>query len=728
MKSKSALLVVALGLAACSGSRSSSSPTTTIAAAAAPATTAPATTPAPPTTSSSPAAATTTTSAGTTTTASTIPASTTTTLPPLATDAGVAAEISKQTTASPGCDLIDGARCLLPYPNDFYTQADATTPTGLRIDFPAAGMPRSVAPGGTTIDPVEWNRNDGFSPNSSILTFVPNLDAAKSKLPSWTDLQSSLAVDASVVLIDTNDTRRIPLWAELDAKATTGNDRLLVIHPAIGLPEGHHFVVGLRKLVDANGSPIAPSALFHAFRDRIDTGSSIEARRPAMEKTFAALHAAGIERADLFLAWDFTVASTKNETARMLAIRDAGLANKAPVTGAFKVTSTKDNPDNDGLVAREVSGTFAVPNFLAGDGGPGTAFNYAPNDTNPDRLPVQNGFLQASFVCIVPAVAVAAGAAPTHISLYGHGLLGSNNEVDAGNVRKMANEHNVTFCATKWIGLSDDDVGAAAAALGNITLFPAVTDRLQQGVLDTIVLGELMKTTMFTDPAFALAKYDTAHLVYDGNSQGGIMGSMLAAVSPDIERAVLGVPGINYSLLLPRSVDFTEYEAVMTPSYPSELDRTLIISLMQMLWDRGEGGGYVQHLTSNPLPGATAKPVLLDVAYGDHQVSELSAMVEARTIGAKIHTPIEGPGRSQEVTPGWGIDPIPSYPYKGSAIIIWDSGASPIPVTNTPPGGDQDPHEDPRADVNVRRQKAAFLFDGQLIDVCNAVPCTAAKS
>ena len=634
--------------------------------------------------------------------------------------------------ASPNCDLIDGARCILPYPNDFYTKADSATPTGLRVDFPAAGMPKSSAADGTTIDPSEWNRNDGFSPNSSILTFVANLDATKSKLPSWTDLQSSLSADASVVLIDTTDTKRIPVWAELDAKATTGNERLLIIHPAIGLPEGHHFVVGLRKLVDTNGSPIASSVLFHAFRDRLDTASSFETRRPAMEKTFAALGAAGIERTSLSLAWDFTVASTKNETARMLAIRDAGLANKAPTADAFKVTSTKDNPDNDGLVAREVFGTFSVPNFLTGDGGPGSGFNYAATGTagsaNPDRLPVQNGMLQASFVCIVPAVAAAAGAVPTHISLYGHGLLGNNEEVDAGNVRKMANEHNVTFCATKWIGLSNDDVGAAAAALANISLFPAVTDRLQQGVLNAIVLGQLMKTTLFTDPAFSIAKYDTSHLVYDGNSQGGIMGAMLAAVSPDIERAVLGVPGMNYSLLLPRSVDFTEYEAVMTPSYPSELDRTLIISLMQMLWDRGEGGGYAQHLTAAPLPGATAKPVLLDVAYGDHQVSELSAMVEARTIGAKIHTPIEAAGRSQEVTPGWGLEPIPSYPYTGSAIIVWDSGADPIPVTNTPPGGDQDPHEDPRADVNVRTQKAAFLFDGQLIDVCNGAPCTAAKS
>ena len=68
-------------------------------------------------------------------------------------------------------------------------------------------------------------------------------------------------------------------------------------------------------------------------------------------------------------------------------------------------------------------------------------------------------------------------------------------------------------------------------------------------------------------------------------------------MSPDIQRAVLGVPGMNYSLLLPRTVDCETYEAVFVPAYPDETDRRFILSFLQMLWDRGEGGGYV-HLTS----------------------------------------------------------------------------------------------------------------------------------
>ena len=63
-----------------------------------------------------------------------------------------------------------------------------------------------------------------------------------------------------------------------------------------------------------------------------------------------------------------------------------------------------------------------------------------------------------------------------------------------------------------------------------------------------------------TDPAFQTAAaqsvIDTERLYYDGNSQGGIIGGALTALAPDFDRAVLGVPGMNYSTLLRRSVDF----------------------------------------------------------------------------------------------------------------------------------------------------------------------------
>ncbi len=659
--------------------------------------------------------------------APTTPAPTTTSLPPLSEpDAELRSELEALAPEAGRCDLLDTERCLLPFPSNFFTTADAASDTGRRVSFQPAAMPANAS--GVGIDPSEWNRNDGFSPNTSLLTYVPGIDETASELPSFTEPAASLADDSPVVLVDVDTGERVPLWAELDARAAVDSDRLLVIHPLVVLPEGHRFVVGLRNLRDATANPLEPGPVFLAYRDRIRLPDELETRRDAMEDAFSALAGAGVERDELYLAWDFTVASTRNLSERMLHIRDEALDLLGDSSPEYSVTEVIDAPDDEGLIARQVVGTVIVPNFLTGDGGPGNRFSYGEGGpATADALPVQNESIEASFICNIPAVALEPSATGTRVALYGHGLLGSNREVSAGNVRRMAAEHNVLFCATKWAGMSEDDVPNAVTTLGDVSNFPTMADRLQQGVLNQIVLGRAMlaRNGLFVHSSFAdIVDLDADELVFDGNSQGGIMGLMLTAVSPDIERAVLGVPGMNYSLLLPRSVDFDDYEAVMRPAYPNDLDRMLIISIMQMLWDRGEGAGYVQHVTADTYDGGAAKQVLLHVALGDHQVTQLSAFVEARALGAAVHVPLAEDGRLLTEDYGFGLDPI-DYPGTGSAIVLWDSGAAEIPLAGVPPRDGVDPHEDPRNDVDARRQKAAFLFDDTLIDVCDGQACTA---
>ncbi|MCB0968361.1 MAG: hypothetical protein KDB37_16130 [Ilumatobacter sp.] len=656
------------------------------------------------------------------TAADTTPPTTDAAMPGPAPDDLVAAIEADLATAPAGCDPLDPRQCVLPYPSNATTIVDDTTATGLRVAFPADGLPANAD--GVHIDPTDWNLNDGFSPNSSILTHVPGLDAEASDLPRWDDLGASLDDDATVVIVD-DVGERVALWAEPDVDVTGPDDEILVIHPAVALAEGGTYHVAIRGMVDSSGAEVEPSAAFVAYRDALTTDlDEIEARRPDMESTFELLEGAGIGRSDLQLAWSFTVASTDSITGRMLHIRDETLTELGAAAPAFTVTEVVEPPelDREGL-SRQIVGTYTVPNWLTGDGGPGNRF-----DLDDDGNPTLNGTLEAPFVCNV-SDATMTGTEPAHLVQYGHGLLGSNFEINAGNVRAMSNEHNVVHCATKWAGMSEDDIGNAASVLTEVSAFPTMADRLQQGVLNQIVLGRLMLADdgLVSDPAFSRPDgsllVDNSTLYYDGNSQGGIMGLMLAGVSPDFERAVLGVPGMNYSMLLPRSVDFDTYEAIMEPAYPSTLDRMLTIAVMQMLWDRAEGAGYMHHVVSDPLPGTNAKQVLMHVAYGDHQVTELSALVEARTMGIPIHRPVAADGRYTG-DPTWGLDDAVDG-ESTSAIVIWDSGMAPIPFEARPSREGDDSHEDPRADPDARVQKAAFLFDGQYVDVCAGAPCTA---
>ncbi|MET0665547.1 MAG: hypothetical protein ABW008_08300, partial [Acidimicrobiales bacterium] len=316
------------------------------------------------------------------------------------------------------------------------------------------------------------------------------------------------------------------------------------------------------------------------------------------------------------------------------------------------------------------------------------------------------------------------------MALYGHGLLGSRDEVEAGNIADFVREHQVAFCATDWIGMSEDDVGNAASILGQLGEFPTLADRSQQGILNFLFLGRLMRHEdgLISAPEFQTPegpKLDTSDLAFDANSQGGIMGGAATAVAQDWTRAVLGVPGMNYSLLLRRSVDFDTYAAILDPAYPDPVEQNLGLSIVQMLWDRAENDGYAQHLTRDPYPDTPEHQVLLNVAFGDHQVSMWSAEIMARTIGASAHQPALADGRHPDTEPLWGLEAVEAYPFAGSALVYWDSGAEVPPITNSPPEVGPDPHEDPRADPANRDQKYAFLWQNELIDVCHEAPCTA---
>jgi hypothetical protein len=150
-----------------------------------------------------------------------------------------------------------------------------------------------------------------------------------------------------------------------------------------------------------------------------------------------------------------------------------------------------------------------------------------------------------------------------------------------------------------------------------------------------------------------------------------------------------------------------------------------MFAVIQLLWDRGEADGYAQHITTDPLPNTPAHTVLMHVAFGDHQVSDTTAEVEARTIGARAYRPVVDAGRS----PWQRFQLIPSigkFPFEGSAIVMWDSGTPAPPITNTPNRGGADPHSRPRSTPAARTQKSEFLkINGHVVDVCGGMACHA---
>src|SRR6185369_16480577 len=120
---------------------------------------------------------------------------------------------------------------------------------------------------------------------------------------------------------------------------------------------------------------------------------------------------------------------------------------------------------------------------------------------------------------------------------------------------------------------------------------------------------------------------------------------------------------------LNRSSDFEVFEGYLKDSitgppgsgngpYPQSTDRNLVLSVAQILWDRTDPNGHIQHIQSDPYPGSASmtltpvKTMLYQVAYGDHQVAPVTVEIAARSVNAAagsdimfIHTPTLDPGK-----------------------------------------------------------------------------------
>jgi hypothetical protein len=609
-----------------------------------------------------------------------------------------------------GCELLNvaGGHCLLPYPSAAFERDDPTTPTGKRITFPRGGMPANTS--GVHIDPTAWNVLDGFSPGPiAIVHFPQGVDLAASHVAPLTDFAASLAADSPTILLDADTGERIAHFGELDVTATT--KRAFMIRPGRRLENGHHYIVALRHLVDASGKPIKPETAFRALRSNRKTGNAaLEARRATFATVFAKLEDAGVRRRDLILAWDFHTASDQALEGWLLSMRDQTFAQLGTAAPRFTVTQTEDDPFGDPRVCRRVRGTYDVPLFMTEDAPGGVVA------LDASGMPVQTGVVHAPFTAIIPCSLVSPAPRAGRPIFYGHGLLGTGDgEVGAENLRALADTYGFVLAATDWQGMAAADLATIAGFIGDLSGFRKLPERLHQGVLNQLVLGQLLKAPdgLSADAAFkygGVSVIDATNVYFYGISQGGILGGTVMALTQHATRGVLGVPAANFSTLLQRSVPFNAYAQAVGAAYPDELDRILGFPLTQQLWDRTDPNGWYHHTVSDPLPGTPAHKVLVHMATGDSEVSNLATQIMVRSLGIPQLKPV--------VSTYFGISEADG-PFDGSAMVESDGHYGAPPITNTPPAANG-AHGAMREVPAIQQQVDRFLRpDGVVQSFCD---------
>jgi len=399
-----------------------------------------------------------------------------------------------------------------------------------------------------------------------------------------------------------------------------------------------------------------------------------------------------------------------------LFMRDDGLGRLPQGGPEYVITSVTDNYSE--RLARVIDGEMTIPHYMTRRAVPGCTLVL-----DEEGIPVYQGEVSVPFTVAIPYKCVGVGAEKCPILVFGHGLLGDRTQVLGNHHQDVANNHGYILASVDMWGMSSSDVASIALALStDLSGLNIIPDRSHQGMLNQLALVKLLTGQFSEDDVMIFngqSVVDTTRRFYWGISQGGILGGVYLAVSEDINKGHLGVPGAPYPLLLARSVDFDPFFAIIKSRYLNPIDRIMILSILGLLWDRCEPSGYLNILQRTP-----EKRCLIDYANGDAQVSFLGAYFMARSIGAKVFT--NNVHCLNETTPIFGIDVEPSLGpvTQGSMMIGFEyEGIGCGYVENIPPNGNTDTHSRPRVDPDNQANMNSFFRYGEIFDICNGEGC-----
>lgn len=529
-----------------------------------------------------------------------------------------------------GCQpLLAGSECLLPFPSDFFLVADDALPSGARVEI--AGLARLETDSGETATLGDWRPADGAS-RLAMPTATLGVALKKEGVVGYfDDPERTLRPDSRTLVIEARTGRFIPHFTDLDPRAEAPERQAIIVHPLGPLEARTRYVVALQRLESEEGGTAPAPEGFRRLRDGEAAGDKVlEPLSKRYEKNvFPVLDAAGVSRADLQLAWDFTTGSDEHTEADMLRVRALTVEWMRGRALDVTVDSVTTSP-SDGAW-RIVEGHYEVPNFLNGD----------TLSRGADGRVAQNGTTRAPFSAVVPDILRTRPGAGVSLG-YGHGAFGSREEILSDHPKQMANRTRAVMYATDWVGMSRADAVKVVGAVGTEPSRALVfADRVPQAmanwiVLSAVVAGPLRQLEAFQNDA-GEPLYPPEASRFVGISQGHILGGVLAAVHPALTRVALLSGGAAFSHMLSRSNPLTAFFFLL--DMESQYDRRRFESTLQPYFDRIDGAFWARRVFEKPLENARERRVLMQIGLGDVEVPNIGAFIHARALGLPLLEP-----------------------------------------------------------------------------------------
>ena len=606
------------------------------------------------------------------------------------------------------CDNTNPDHCLLPFPSAAFLTSDSQSLTGFRVDIQGEAIPDSASAPSNEFHMI--NSRDGHSPASQIFTTFSSLPDV-SNLASQEDVSASVETGHGSVLLNMDTGEIIQHWIEISSRTQDGEPTLVHLRSLRGLEHNTQYAVAFRGLIDSDGIQVEPFISFKALRDGVLTDSNqIEESRPGYESMFSALSEVGFERASLQSAWWFHTASTESLTDNLISMRNDASQRLGDAGLGCNVTSVDENYGDDNSTLRRISGTITTPHYLES--------TYPPTAMTRDDVgnPKFNFMNEVIFTLTIP-MSSAENSQPAPLVVLGHGFLGDGEGMVSG-FRGWANQSGVATIGTDFKGWSSDgDFDAVTFGLMNVNYLQHQSERLQQSVINHLAMIRTIKGVCSDLPEFyhnGTNLVDTSDVDYMGVSLGGIRGPSMLSLIPEMDRGVLWVAGSSFSFIAERSTQYTQFEELFSSSlaYESTMDRSILIALMQSMWDTTEPETYLPFREGGLEGELHPYEILYLVSINDAQVTTLSADRASRTSGIPV--------LSNSTHHPEGLDVVEAS-ESSSAIVYFDGRFPEVPSGNIQ--GPMDYHSlahnqvlgfGPAADLATN-----FLESGTITDTCS---------
>ncbi len=555
--------------------------------------------------------------------------------------------------------------CLLPYPSSRYLDFDPTSATQYRVHVPddilAPEILQQFGPGAT---PEEvYGGADGFS----VLTPVI-FELADEIDPTTLPLDGGHAL--AVIDLDTGATVKMRARVSPDAERLGARNKIIEAVPIDRFDYGHRYLAVINdSLRGVGGVALRPAPGL----DPVDARSRIGRVRARRLQIQTDLLVPTVGSAHVLSSTTFVIRSQANATADVDRMAGIVRGDDHPIRNLWV------NPSLIGG-AELVTGEVQISDFRDPDG------------VIPKGEAIVSHPTWINFMMVMPLYPASAAGAP--VAIYGHGisvsretmLAVSSQNADRGiatvgidipnHGSRSYTDSGYLFELTKPSTFGRIASMTLQGELDQLSLFMAIKQHF--GVVDTMPINNWL-TSSWGDGRPDL---DTHHVIYEGTSMGGFLGTEFVALTPELDGAFIQVGGTGIIDTIFHSFIWPLFEQVV-PAGATAGDSHALLGAAGMMLDRSDNVNVLDRIAIN------GTPFFLVYARDDGIVPNASSERQIRLMGLPIvgetYMPTPGITRHVDTLPanGTGASQIPTFELDGNllkALLTHTSFGSPRPT------------------------------------------------